>query len=562
MRFNMRAADRLATETTEPVRRFLQRVLDDPSLVAEAEQETQLLLLERMRSGFRPRRVVSWALRVAWLKAQEVRRRAQRGGTRPVAPGDALVPDASKLVELRDWLLASMRGIDPEDRALLQLRYGEELAYKDIARILGMPVGSMGRRLRAARRELHGALIRSDGEAHLLLPILPALLPLLGPVTSSPGGPVAGAILKSTALALHGLLAGAIMKTGTLIGSITVLVVLVCGVEISVDPHVAPLVAEEASADPGPFVRRDEGSHDVAPLTSVRYVEAIDAPPGMVSLAGCVVDTKEQPVEAKLCLMPWSSEPASWRKWLRRQGARPSPVSTAKDGTFDLQVPDDNGRWHNLVVKIAGKTFLVEKLPNGVSELVVRVPVEARAVAAKPESRQTITVASDDPLTASLDIRDVSLTTLAAATARVNAQASLAVGDAKSLVDNLAAVTSVAYEEMARAIPYRLENVRGRIELDSRILRLASSRRAAGLSGLSRIRKATEAALLRKVLDASRLADATTRALREQLTVTEGTKLDLSGSFAVLEATLPAPRCLSGRAWSDATGETFFVWEF
>jgi RNA polymerase sigma-70 factor, ECF subfamily len=145
-----------------PVRRFLRRVVG-ADRAEDLASDTMLALLE-YAGGRRVRRPVSFALRVAWNKAVDLLRK--RGGRETTADPEVLAsipaPDPARIAELREWLDSGLARLSAEDRALLHLRYDEGLDYRDLARALGVPTGTVGRRLHDARRRLASVLRASD----------------------------------------------------------------------------------------------------------------------------------------------------------------------------------------------------------------------------------------------------------------------------------------------------------------------------------------------------------------------------------------------------------------
>ncbi|HYC76011.1 MAG TPA: sigma-70 family RNA polymerase sigma factor, partial [Planctomycetota bacterium] len=168
-----------------PVRRFVRRLVAEPALAEDAASETLLAVMERLRAGLRLRRPVSFALQVAWTKALEVRRRASRDLQAEV-PERPHVADPASTAELRDWLDSGLAALEPVDRALLHLRYVEDLSYRELGHVLGEPVGTIGRRLHDARVALKDRLERA-GRGRTSEATLIALLPRLG--GADVGGP-------------------------------------------------------------------------------------------------------------------------------------------------------------------------------------------------------------------------------------------------------------------------------------------------------------------------------------------------------------------------------------
>lgn len=143
-------------------------VLHDADLAWDAAQETFLKLHARIASfrGDAPLR--TFVSRIALHVAVDLRRRGQRSPERPVE-GLALshLPDPRGLAddeverrELRDHLARAFASLQETQRTALVLREVEGQSYAQIARAMGVPVGTVMSRLFYARRALRALLAR------------------------------------------------------------------------------------------------------------------------------------------------------------------------------------------------------------------------------------------------------------------------------------------------------------------------------------------------------------------------------------------------------------------
>jgi RNA polymerase sigma-70 factor (ECF subfamily) len=141
-------------------------VLHDADLAWDAAQETFLKLHARIASfrGDAPLR--TFVSRIALHVAVDLRRRGQRSPERPVE-GLALshLPDPRGLAddeverrELRDHLARAFASLQETQRTALVLREVEGQSYAQIARAMGVPVGTVMSRLFYARRALRALL--------------------------------------------------------------------------------------------------------------------------------------------------------------------------------------------------------------------------------------------------------------------------------------------------------------------------------------------------------------------------------------------------------------------
>jgi DNA-directed RNA polymerase specialized sigma24 family protein len=115
----------------------------------DAMQETFIAVLRNIRSLREPAALHGWVRRIAVREAI----RAARGGREdPVDPdalvGLALAPvDVATVVDVR----STLAGLAPEQRAILVLRDIDGLSEAEVARLLGVPEGTVKSRLHRAR---------------------------------------------------------------------------------------------------------------------------------------------------------------------------------------------------------------------------------------------------------------------------------------------------------------------------------------------------------------------------------------------------------------------------
>ena len=121
-------------------------IVGRPALAEEVVQDAFVSVLEGFDrfDGTRPFR--PWLLRIVANRALNV----ARGERRVVLPGDAHDVAAEAPPESVDdalRLLAAVRALPADDRALVALRYWADLAPPEIAELLGVPIGTVWSRL-------------------------------------------------------------------------------------------------------------------------------------------------------------------------------------------------------------------------------------------------------------------------------------------------------------------------------------------------------------------------------------------------------------------------------
>jgi RNA polymerase sigma-70 factor (ECF subfamily) len=136
-------------------------LLRDPAAAEDVVQDAAERAFRHIAT-FRGDNACAWVLRIVRNQAIETLRK-----TRPSAeldedlPDRAPLPDADLLrAEGETTLRAALAGLPPTLRECLVLRELEELSYRDIADIVGVPVGTVMSRLWKARQIL---MARTEG---------------------------------------------------------------------------------------------------------------------------------------------------------------------------------------------------------------------------------------------------------------------------------------------------------------------------------------------------------------------------------------------------------------
>ncbi len=148
---------------------YLRRYLNDAALAEDVFQNTFLKVFEKLDQYEAGRPVRPWLYTIATHQAVDALRRVNRRGAvsldRKGSAGaeadqsslaDLLVSrdqspqDALSLEEQRQALRQAVEGLPELYREVLLLAYYQEMKYKDIAEVLGVPVGTVKSRLHAA----------------------------------------------------------------------------------------------------------------------------------------------------------------------------------------------------------------------------------------------------------------------------------------------------------------------------------------------------------------------------------------------------------------------------
>ena len=139
--------------------------LGRPEDAADAVQETFVLALTRLGQVRDPQAVGGWLHAVMRsVCARELRRPGRRV---TVAELDRDVPaaqDAAEQLALRDWVWAALEDLPEPLRLVILLRFfGRGHSYAEIARLCGVPVGTVRSRLHQAKAELGARLLAESG---------------------------------------------------------------------------------------------------------------------------------------------------------------------------------------------------------------------------------------------------------------------------------------------------------------------------------------------------------------------------------------------------------------
>ncbi len=145
---------------------YLLRLVNDRGVAEELLQEVFVAVWEGA-GRFRGRAKVStWLFRIAhhkgvdWLR----RRRPSTAGGVDRLPADDCPEEEAFDAWRADRLQAALGQLSPEHRAVLELTFFEGLSYREVAEVLGCPVGTVKSRMSYAKRFLRGVLERMGME--------------------------------------------------------------------------------------------------------------------------------------------------------------------------------------------------------------------------------------------------------------------------------------------------------------------------------------------------------------------------------------------------------------
>src|SRR3954470_3638695 len=167
----LRCQDGDAAALDELVRRWQPRLLrhawhltGQPDAAADVTQDAWLAIVRGFPRLHDPALFRSWAYRIVTHKCADWTRR-RRDDRRVENVIDALPDGDAAQPEQQDEarrLNDAMRRLGLDQRAILSLRYWEDMSIADMAEVLGVPEGTVKSRLNQTRNELKEILERSS----------------------------------------------------------------------------------------------------------------------------------------------------------------------------------------------------------------------------------------------------------------------------------------------------------------------------------------------------------------------------------------------------------------
>jgi len=186
-RHDRRAFETLYYRHSRRLGRYLMRMLRQPAEVEEAINDVMLVIWQNA-ARFDPgvARFTTWLFGIAHKKALKLiaSRHADAAQTSshafddehfdadgepdsPIEYADGHDPERALLGrELGGLLAKAIEQLSPEHRAVIQLAFGEDCSYEEIASITGSPLNTVKTRVFHARKRL-ADLLRRDGVAYL-----------------------------------------------------------------------------------------------------------------------------------------------------------------------------------------------------------------------------------------------------------------------------------------------------------------------------------------------------------------------------------------------------------
>ncbi len=340
------SSPRALLEQSAWLHRLARRLVAEPARAEDAAQEALLAGLARPPAAAVPLR--RWLAGVLRNLVRQERRGAARRAAREAARADALEGEAADelaaRLELQERLVALVRALPEPYRTTVALRFLDDLAPREVAARMGVPVKTVHTRIERALARLRAELDRAHGGraawATLLVPLAVAPAPLV-PAAPAAAGPAV----------LAPLLAMGTLWKWTGAAAALALIGLVVVQQRGPSPARArtPLASAPASAELAP-----PASAAPAPASEpVREPLAAEAAPPVLAsaeiapeaaasrrLAGRVIDVERRGIGG----LTVRFEPTSYPERPAEVRAEHPPVESGVDGAFELALPLERGR--------------------------------------------------------------------------------------------------------------------------------------------------------------------------------------------------------------------------
>ena len=157
------AFERLAASHLDAGYRLARAILRDPAEAQDATHDAYVQAWRKWSTLRDPDRFEAWFDRILVNTCRNRLRRGQHIQTHDISHEVAVTAgDPFGQAHDRDVLGGALLGLSPEHRIVVALRYYRDLSADEIARRLGIPVGTVQSRLHYALQRLHAAIDAAD----------------------------------------------------------------------------------------------------------------------------------------------------------------------------------------------------------------------------------------------------------------------------------------------------------------------------------------------------------------------------------------------------------------
>ncbi len=156
-----------------PLFGYLYHLLGQKELAEDVLQQVMVIIWQKAHTFQGTGQAASWIFGIAHHQAFKALRHTESANAANIAleaaldlPDETMSPEADILRQTTyDEITKALGCLTPEHREVLELAFFQDFACKEIAAVIGIPLGTVKSRLSYARRALKVALIRNGWEA-------------------------------------------------------------------------------------------------------------------------------------------------------------------------------------------------------------------------------------------------------------------------------------------------------------------------------------------------------------------------------------------------------------
>lgn len=148
--------------------RFAQRMVSSPELVEEIVNDVMYVVWRRASTFNGQGQVSTWIFGITYRTCLKQRGSLRQDDHLSIDEAGDLVPgvidSAMEALESHDWVSQLFAQLPPDQRAVLELTYQQDMNYREIAGILGCPENTVKTRMFHARRKIRVLIQDTEGD--------------------------------------------------------------------------------------------------------------------------------------------------------------------------------------------------------------------------------------------------------------------------------------------------------------------------------------------------------------------------------------------------------------
>lgn len=174
----MEAFERAYAEHRRAIERYVRFRISHPADAEDVLQEVFSAAVAGYSSLRNPEHFKPWLISIARNKCADYLRRKYRRSEVPLEHAERIAILPTRFGVTRDSIvLDTLEQLSPQDQQILRLCYWQELPQQEIARLLGLPLGTVKSRLHNARERFRAVFpVKPKGESNMHT-IMPKILP-------------------------------------------------------------------------------------------------------------------------------------------------------------------------------------------------------------------------------------------------------------------------------------------------------------------------------------------------------------------------------------------------